>query len=352
MRFIGNKENIVSIIFDILKSNNVLGNSFFDLFAGTSSVGKFFKSLNYKIISSDLLYFSYVLQKAYIENNSVLHYNKLLKYILPSQSCSDPLITVLNYLNNLKPSEGFIYFNYTPSGSSSLEIPRQYFSDMNGKIIDSIRSQIETWFNNELISIIEYYFLLACLIESVPYYANISGVYAAFNKKWDARALKQFTIRPINTISNCYDNFVFNVDSLSLINTYYADIYYLDPPYNFRQYAPNYHILETIAKYDNPPLKGVTGLRPYNDQKSLFCNKNSAITQLDYVAKFGQFKHLVLSYNSEGLLSIDTILSIFNKYGKTKFHSFDYNRFKSNNSGDAKHKKIIQEYIFILNKQN
>lgn len=40
-----------------------------------------------------------------------------------------------------------------------------------------------------------------------------------------------------------------------------VDILYLDPPYNERQYAPKYHILETIAKWDNPKIQGITGMK-------------------------------------------------------------------------------------------
>ena len=109
----------------------------------------------------------------------------------------------------------------------------------------------------------EYFVLLACLIETVPFYANISGVYAAFQKKWDPRAIKRLILRPIEIVINSKTNYSFNENSVNLINKIKADIFYLDPPYNQRQYAPNYHILETIAKYDNPEIKGVSGLRNY-----------------------------------------------------------------------------------------
>ncbi len=71
MRYIGNKENIIEKIYNILRINNIEGDSFFDFFSGTTSVAKFFKKLGYKIFSSDLMYMSFCLQKAYIENNTV-----------------------------------------------------------------------------------------------------------------------------------------------------------------------------------------------------------------------------------------------------------------------------------------
>jgi adenine-specific DNA-methyltransferase len=127
-----------------------------------------------------------------------------------------------------------------------------------------------------------------------------------------------------------------------------SDIYYIDPPYNQRQYAPNYHILETIAKYDNPKIKGVTGLRPYENQKSKFCNAQKAIEELDNIAKNGHYKSLVLSYNSEGIMTSEKILEVFNKYGDVKLVEIKYPRFKSNNNGKSKLMKYVYEQLYIL----
>lgn len=85
-------------------------------------------------------------------------------------------------------------------------------------------------------------------------FSNVSGVYSAFQKKWDPRALKKFLLKPIKLVFNRGNNEVFNIDSMKLVPKIETDILYLDPPYNERQYAPNYHILETIAKYDSPNM--------------------------------------------------------------------------------------------------
>ena len=76
MRYIGNKENILDKIYSILKENNISGKTFFDFFSGTANVSKFFKEKNYQIFSSDILYLSYCLQKAYIENNESPKFDK------------------------------------------------------------------------------------------------------------------------------------------------------------------------------------------------------------------------------------------------------------------------------------
>lgn len=352
MRFIGNKENLVGTIYQIMQSMNIQGNSFFDFFSGTSNVSKYFKKLNYQIYSSDLLYFSYVLQRAYIVNNQEPRFEKLLEKIKvkKNQFFPLPLSLVVEYLNQIKPIEGFIYKNYTPSGTSELKQPRMYYTDENGKMIDAIRQKIEHWRIDNIINEDEYYILLACLIETVPFYANITGVFGAFQKQWDIRATKKLSLRPIEIIINKRENYSFNDDSVNLINKVKADIFYLDPPYNQRQYAPNYHLLETIAKYDNPEIKGITGLRNYEDQKSNFCNAKTGIEELSKIAGEANYKTLILSYNTEGIMPQETIISSLQKYGEVELVEFNYLRFKSNNNGESKTKKFIKEQLYILQK--
>lgn len=352
MRYIGNKENIIGEIHQILKNNNVVGKSFFDFFSGTTNVARFYKDLGYTVHSSDIMYLSYCLQKAYIENNEEPTFEKLRSF-LPNIKTNDslfstPLDDVTNYLNGINDVAGFIYNNYTPEGTQNLQQPRMYFSSENGKRIDAIRTKIEEWKNKTLIKENEYYILLSCLIESVSFYANIAGVYAAFHKKWDPRAVKRFYLRPIKLHFNKQSNTVYNKNSMDLLNRINVDILYLDPPYNARQYLPNYHVLETIAKYDNPTIKGVTGMREYCCEKSSFCNSKTALRDLETIARESQYRYLVLSYNSEGIMPQESIISVLSKYGKVKLEQFQYARYKSNNNGLSNSKRSVFEQLYIL----
>jgi len=350
MRFIGNKENLIEKIYYYLSERNIRGETLFDFFSGTTNVARFFKNKGYKIFSSDLLYFSYCLQRAYIINNTEPLFKKLLPLINIDNYdlFSSALEKVLYYLNKIEPINGFIYNNYSIGGTSKLSQPRMYFSDDNAKKIDAIRLNIESWKNSNFITDDEYFILISCLIESVSFFSNVSGVYSAFQKKWDPRALKSFNIKPITIICNQFQNNVYNLNSMDLIDSINTDILYLDPPYNERQYAPNYHILETIAKYDNPIIHGVTGMRNYDNQKSSFCNKNTALNDLEIITKNAKYKYLLLSYNSEGIMPKEEIKSILSSFGSLELIEFQYNRFKSNNNGPNKNKKHIFEQLYIL----
>lgn len=350
MRYIGNKENIVDKIHSILVKHGVTGETFFDFFSGTTNVARYYKKLGYKIYSSDIMYLSFCLQKAYIENGVEPTFEKLLSNIELNveRLFATPLELVLKYLNAVPDVKGFIYNNYTPEGTKDLLQPRMYFSNENGMRIDAIRQKIEQWHQLHLISDSEYYILLSCLIETVSFYANVAGVYAAFHKKWDPRAVKRLKMRPIEIIPNSSQNFVHFGDSLDVVRDYKVDILYLDPPYNERQYLPNYHLVETIAAYDNPNIRGVTGMRNYDKQKSTFCNAKTALRDLEFVAKNAKYKYLVLSYNSEGIMQESDIVETLSKFGEVTLEEFQHLRFKSNNNGLAKTKKHVEEQLYIL----
>lgn len=354
MRYIGNKENIIGRIYEILLSNGVKGKSFFDFCSGTGSVAKFYKQENYQVYSSDIMYMSYCLQMAYIENNSLPEFKCLLPN-LPKEDIektlfSLPLDYVLKYLNSLDPVEGFIYKNYSPEGSKELDVPRMYFTGENAGKIDAVRNEIEKWKRDCLITVSEYYILLACLLETVSFYSNVAGVYAAFHKKWDPRAIKTLQLRPIRIISNNQQNKSYNTNSMTLLDEINVDILYLDPPYNERQYPPNYHILETIAKADEPIIHGISGMRNYKGEKSEFCNAATALKNLQEIVERANCKYFVMSYNSEGIMEQCDILDILSSYGKVKLEEFKYQRFKSNNMGLSKTKKHVYEQLYILTK--
>ena len=75
----------------------------------------------------------------------------------------------------------------------------------------------------------------------------------------------------------------------------------MDPPYNERQYAPNYFILELIAEgwFDDrhPQIYGKTGMRPYENQKSLYCKKEAVRETFRDLIKNADTKYMLLSYN-------------------------------------------------------
>ncbi len=331
MNYIGSKHKLSNFIKNSIYTvvgNNLTNKVFCDLFAGTGIVGRSFKTEVKKIISNDIEYYSFVLNRNYIGNHSQFEYKNLIEE-----------------LNQIQIKNGFIFEEYAENGKAH----RQYFSEHNGKKIDAIRQRIEEWRNKKHISENQYYFLLASLLEGADKVANTASVYGAFLKQLKKSAKKEIIIEPAIFAINKNNHQVYNTDSNTLIKKIEGDILYLDPPYNERQYGANYHLLNTIAQYDHFIPKGKTGLREYI--KSNYCTRNSVVTSFEEIIKKAKFQYVFLSYNNEGLMSEKNIQSIMLKYGKYDLITTKYQRFKADKDENRNHLyRSTTEYLHILEK--
>lgn len=283
-----------------------------------------------------------MISKALIANNQEFTYKKL-----KDSGIDDPF----TYLNSLEGKEGFIYNNYALGGTQGKEYERLYFSDDNAKKIDAIRSKIEEWNTNNLLTEEEYCYLVSSLVEAADKVANTASVYEAFLKKLKASATKTLIYKPLD-IAICNPNGqyqVYNKDSNELIKEIKGDVLYLDPPYNTRKYDTNYHLLETIALYDFPEIKGKSGVRVEANKKSKYCMKKEATAAFEDLIKHANFKYIFLSYNDEGIIPMADIRKIMSKYGKYKCYSRKHKRFKSDTKRDYI-KDFTIEYIHCLEK--
>lgn len=347
MRFIGNKENLIFFIESVIQEMDVKGRIFFDIFSGTTKVAQHFKKKGYHIISNDNLYFSYILQKTYIENNTTPKFLYLTQWLKQKKTYDNHITeieNVINFLNNVKGIKDYAFENYAPSG----KYQRMYFSDENAQKIDGILQTILWWKQNNLISEMEETILKTALVEAIPFVSNISGTYGAYLKSWDKRAFKSLTLKVPQFILSTNQHYCFQEDANELIRNIEADILYLDPPYNTRQYISNYHILETIAKNDKMELKGKTGLRKDDYlYKSKFSQRNVCVEALEDLILNAKANYILMSYNSEGIIPEAEIERIFRKKGRnyTKFEE-SYRRFKSNSNIPSK--RGVVEYIYFI----
>lgn len=344
MRFIGSKAMLLQDIEKVIDENTGGQEQVFcDIFSGTGVVARHFKS-RYQIISNDILHFSYILQKATIENNRLPDFEKLKKIGIldPFAFLEETRITD----EDLEKGRYFIACNYSPMEGSQ----RMYLSPANAMRIDFIRETIGSWREGNLISEEEFCYLLACLIEGVPSVSNITGTYGAYLKTWEKRSYKEFEMVRLPVIDNGRENRCFHMDANKLIGEIEGDILYMDPPYNTRQYAPNYHLLETVSRYDCPQLKGVTGMRDYSDQKSLYCMRGEVKEVFEDLVEKARFPHLILSYSTDGLMTADDIEKILRRHslsGSVRRYDISYRKYKSKiPSKDDR----LKEYIFYAAK--
>jgi len=331
MNYIGSKNKLAAFIIDQIEQ--VVGVDlsemvFAEIFGGTGIIARRLKTKVKQVIVSDVESYSYILLRNYIGNTNILDLDlKILQ------------------LNQLPLLEGFVYENYCLGSGSE----RLYFSDENGKKIDAIRTQIEQWKKQKELTKDEYYFLLASLLESAVKVANTASVYGAFLKKLKKTAQKTLQLKAANFDISTQRNLVFQQNANQLIKEIEGDILYLDPPYNARQYGANYHLLNTIALYDDFTPKGKTGLRDY--ERSVYCKKNEVLEQFEQLIQDSRFRYIFVSYNNEGLMSLDQIRSVMEKYGDYRLATIAYQRFKADRTENRNHKAVgTFEYLHILEK--
>jgi adenine-specific DNA-methyltransferase len=164
MRYIGGKENLLNFIDSVINEKVNKAETFADVFAGTAVVTKHFKEKNYTVISNDILYFSYLIQRTYIQNNAVPPFHKTGKNIYE----------IYDELNNLKGIRDYFFNQYAPSG----KYKRLYLSDENAAKIDSIQKKISNLKTQHLISDIEE---IRCCVFILEIFFWIESILAAFS---------------------------------------------------------------------------------------------------------------------------------------------------------------------------
>ena len=336
MRYLGNKDSIIHEIKNLLEDKQILNSnlSFFDAFCGTGSVADAFKNY-YDIIINDNLEWSVVYAKGRV-NSRKCKFEKL---------GFDPI----EYFNSNDNVEyGFIYNNYSPGGSE-----RMYFTANNAARIDYFRKTIEDWKNNNLLTDDEYCYLLACLIESVSDVSNTAGVYGAYLKKWDNRAIKPIVFDRVDSKNiNAKSLTSFNDKIENIIENIQCDILYLDPPYTQNQYGTQYHLLETLIKDDSPSISKITGSRSTSPMRSEWSKEYKVHILFDKILAKTKAKYIVFSYSIDGFMSKDFIEASMKRYGKPETYECRKISYKKYQNWKSKKSNEHFEYLFYIEKKS
>ena len=312
-RYLGNKFKLTNFIRNTVMNNCTNIESVFDIFSGTGSVAAAFQD---KIVfTNDLLYSNYITNVAWFSSEN---FDK------------DKIIKILMNYNSMNCSED----NYMTDNFSNT-----FFCYEDCSKIGVIRDDIEKKYLNNEINFREKAILITSLLYAMDRIANTVGHYDAYIR--NAVLVKKLELsypdvpQNNNTSNKCY-----NMDSNTLAASVYADLVYIDPPYNSRQYCDAYHLLENVARWEKPNVYGVARKMDRSTLKSLYCGKSAPLVFQDLIEKINA-RYILLSYNNMGVkgndrsnarISDEDIIRILSLKGNVKVFSVDYKSFSTGKS--------------------
>lgn len=312
-RYLGNKYKLLPFITGVVNDECPDITSIADIFAGTGAVSSAFTDK--VIITNDLMYSNYICNYAWFgaeEYDPQIIIDCVVRY---------------NALTDLE--DNYMTDNFADT----------YFSRDDCAKIGYIREDIEVLYKKGDINTRERAILITSLLYAMDKIANTCGHYDAYRKGVEFDKSLELYV-PMANRQNNHNNQCFNMDSNELVKNIEADLVYIDPPYNSRQYCDAYHLLENVARWEKPEVFGVARKMDRSTMKSKYCTQ-SATEAFEQLIGDIKAKYILLSYNnmaekgndrSNAKISDQDIMRILEKKGEVKVFSESYKAFTTGKS--------------------
>ena len=326
-RYTGSKYKLMEWIRSLI-IDNCNGKTFFDVFAGTGVVTEYMINDYQKYIINDFLYSNEVIYKGFLlqENYDI---DKIIK-----------IVETFNNINRADLGDNYVSVNFGD----------KYFNKDDAKLIGKIREELESDIKKNIINSKEYYILLSSLLFSIDKIANTCGHYDAYRKIDNIDSEFKYELILPKKLKKNQKVEIYREDSNILAKKIKADIAFIDPPYNSRQYSRFYHVLENITKWEKPELYG-TALKPKEENMSEYCKSSAPKIFKDLIENLN-VKYIVVTYNntynsksssSKNKITLKEIKDILDEKGDTKVFDKPYKFFNAGKTELKNHK----EYVFI-----
>lgn len=333
IKYIGSKRTLVDAIASVASATGAT--TAVDLFTGTTRVAQALKVAGLRVTASDIATYSEVIAQCYISTDA-----RGLDY--------SALDDALETLNALSGKAG--YFTET------FCVKSRYFQPKNGMKVDSIREYIEEAYSGSPL----YPILLTSLMEAADRVDSTTGVQMAYLKQWSARSFNDMQLRRPELLEG--DGITVRGDAMDLVESLpETSLMYLDPPYNQHRYFTNYHIWETLTRWDAPEHYGIACKRiDSRDEatKSIFNKKREMPVAFKHLISKAKADTLLVSYNNEAWITPEEMIGALKDSGRedVRIISFDRKRYvgaqigihnlRGEKVGDVSHLRNL-EYLFI-----
>ncbi|ULQ58762.1 DNA adenine methylase [Brucepastera parasyntrophica] len=352
--YLGNKRNLLPFIGEavgrIRKRTGQSRHSFFDVFSGSGVVSRYFKKYASLLAVNDLEPYAAVINRCYLANSTVLDEAALRELYseISGRLDTEPLVP------------GIISGLYAPQDDTNIrKDERVFYTSRNARYLDTARSYIS--------SLPEQFqdFFLAPLLSEASIHANTAGVFKGFYKNRET-GVGQFGGKNRDALSRIcgdirlqypvFSNFecethIFSGDANEVCAAVpEVDIAYIDPPYNQHPYGSNYFMLNLLTDYRVPEkISPVSGI-PENWKRSRFNRRQAAVSAFTDLVEHIRAKYLVVSFNSEGFISLGEMQNILTGFGALEILEIPYTAFRGSRNLNGRNIHVT-EYLYILEKK-
>ncbi len=332
IKYIGSKRllvpHIVRAVSAFPESGRVL-----DLFSGTSRVARGLKATGRYVIANDHLTYAATLARCYVQADAD-------RWIEDARH-------LLSELSEIAPEAGYFTKAFCEDA--------RYFRPQNGARVDAIREEIRRRaLPPELEAI-----ALVSLMEAADRVDSTTGVQMAYLKQWAARAFNEIELRVPKILPG--PGQALNLDAVEAAARVDADIAYIDPPYNQHSYMGNYHVWETLIRWDKPETYGIANKRiQCKEYKSDFNSKRRIRQGLERVLEAVRCKHMLVSFNNEGHVDRDEMIALLSARGHVGVVAVDFKRYVGaqigiHNPNGEKVGRVShlrnKEYLFVVSER-
>ena len=352
--YLGNKRSLLSFIGEavnlVMKELNSTSIDIFDVFSGSGIVARYFKQFSNNLYVNDLEGYSNTLNRCYLTNENEIDLAELNHWfeIVCDRLKNEPLI-----------DDGFIYRLYAPNDDNNIQNgERVFYTTRNARYIDTARRYLN--------DVPEPYktLLMGPLLYEASTKNNTSGVFKGFYKNSEtnvgqyggngrnalSRILADIELsKPILSSNNCNVHIMQGDSNEICKNVPHIDLAYLDPPYNQHPYSSNYFMLNLINDYVEPTnISNISGI-PIEWNQSSYNKKAYALDSLKELCTNLDATYILISYNSDGFISLDEMIGMLNGLGDVRVFDKNYNVFRACRNLNKRNIHVT-EYLFLLKK--
>jgi adenine-specific DNA-methyltransferase len=299
IKYIGSKRLLVPRIVEVARRLPGV-RTVLDLFSGTSRVGHALKAAGFRVTANDHTAYAHALAQCYVASDRA--------------RVADQAEALLRELSMLKGEPG--YFTKTFCEDS------RYLQPHNGARVDAIRERITQLSLEPSLQAV----LLVSLMEAADRVDSTCGLQMAYLKQWSARSNNELALRLPALLDG--PGQAWSLDAQEAVGRAPFDLVYLDPPYNQHRYLGNYHVWESLVRWDKPEVYGTAKKRvDCKSYKSAFNSKKLIHGALRELLTTIDARYVIVSFNNEGYLSFDELSQLLSARGEVATAEVDYKRY-------------------------